>query len=178
MRKLAPAFVLSSLVALASGSAFALGDMNKNKKSPNADAATPQSSNTATRSDMAPPPNAGTERSGASASNSHSGNSGYLASGKKDNRAACRNLKPADAAWAQNDCNSVTNGTSAAATGSGTSGASTGAAATPSSGARLSGGASSPGAGASGASGSGASGSSGAGGSSGSSSSASGGSGG
>ena len=35
MRKLAPAFLLSSIVAL-SGSAYALGDMNKNKQAPRA----------------------------------------------------------------------------------------------------------------------------------------------
>ena len=34
MRKLAPAFVLTTIVALSSGSALALGDMNKNKKAP------------------------------------------------------------------------------------------------------------------------------------------------
>src|SRR5438552_13057175 len=32
MRKLAPAFILTTIVALASGSALALGDMNKHKK--------------------------------------------------------------------------------------------------------------------------------------------------
>lgn len=34
MRKIAPAFVLTTLVALSSGSALALGDMNKNKNAP------------------------------------------------------------------------------------------------------------------------------------------------
>ena len=34
MRKLAPAFVMTTIVALASGSAFALGDMHKDKKAP------------------------------------------------------------------------------------------------------------------------------------------------
>lgn len=34
MRKLAPAFVLTTIVALSSGSALALGDMNKNKNAP------------------------------------------------------------------------------------------------------------------------------------------------
>ena len=42
MRKLVPAFVLTSIVALASGSALALGDMNKNK--PKAQTAPPSSS--------------------------------------------------------------------------------------------------------------------------------------
>ena len=37
MRKLAPAFVMTTIVALASGSAFALGDMHKDKKAPKAD---------------------------------------------------------------------------------------------------------------------------------------------
>ena len=36
MRKLAPAFILTTLVAFSSGSAFALGDMNKSKKAPTA----------------------------------------------------------------------------------------------------------------------------------------------
>ena len=40
MRKLAPAFILTSIVALASGSAFALGDMKKNKNSPHTDTTT------------------------------------------------------------------------------------------------------------------------------------------
>src|SRR6187401_2628344 len=34
MRKIAPAFILTTLVAFSSGSAFALGDANKNKKAP------------------------------------------------------------------------------------------------------------------------------------------------
>ena len=36
MRKLAPAFILTTIVAFSSGSALALGDMNKSKKAPTA----------------------------------------------------------------------------------------------------------------------------------------------
>ena len=46
MRKLAPAFILTTAVAFASGSAFALGDMNKNKRSAEGEAATQQSAGT------------------------------------------------------------------------------------------------------------------------------------
>ncbi len=42
MRKLAPAFILASIVALSSGTAFAFGDMNKTKKTSAADTASTQ----------------------------------------------------------------------------------------------------------------------------------------
>lgn len=42
MRKLGPAFILTTLVALASSPAFALGDKNKNKDAPRADATATQ----------------------------------------------------------------------------------------------------------------------------------------
>ena len=43
MRKLAPAFVMTTFIALASGSALALGDMHKDKKAPKTDTTTPSS---------------------------------------------------------------------------------------------------------------------------------------
>ena len=46
MRKLAPAFVLTTIVALSSGSALALGDMNKNKSSPKPDVTAPADART------------------------------------------------------------------------------------------------------------------------------------
>ena len=46
MRKLAPAFILSSIIALASGSALALGDMNKNKQAPKSPDTTQSSNST------------------------------------------------------------------------------------------------------------------------------------
>jgi hypothetical protein len=57
MRKLAPAFILTSIVALASSSALAFGDMNKNKKSPSAEttpATTPSSGSTYNTQPAAP----------------------------------------------------------------------------------------------------------------------------
>ena len=43
MRKLAPAFVMTTFIALASGSALALGDMHKDKKAPKTDTTTSSS---------------------------------------------------------------------------------------------------------------------------------------
>lgn len=43
MRKLAPAFLVTTIVALASGSALAFGDMNKSKKAPDTTTSTPRS---------------------------------------------------------------------------------------------------------------------------------------
>ena len=57
MRKLAPAFILTSIVALASSSALAFGDMNKNKKSPSTEtttATTPSSGSTYNTQPAAP----------------------------------------------------------------------------------------------------------------------------
>lgn len=58
MRNLAPAFILTSIVALASGSALALGDMNKSRKGPSAESTsqvtTPASSPSYTTPSSAP----------------------------------------------------------------------------------------------------------------------------
>src|SRR6478752_3559195 len=55
MRKLAPAFIVTSIIALASGSALAMGDLHKDKKAPKADTST-TSSTTAGTSANTPAP--------------------------------------------------------------------------------------------------------------------------
>ena len=85
MRKLAPAFILTSIIALASGSALALGDMKKDKKSPTADT-------TATQSTTAK---------------------------ANPNPDKCKNLKPTDPAYAQNNCGGGDSGSTAGSPGAG-----------------------------------------------------------
>lgn len=68
MRKLAPVFVLTSIVALTSGSALALGDRNKEKKSPNADTTATQSSTYSSPSSSSASNPSGTSSSGMSGS--------------------------------------------------------------------------------------------------------------
>lgn len=105
MRKIAPAFVLSALVALTSGSALALGDRNKEKKSPNADT------------------------TAATQSYSSGSTSGAMAS--RENPAdKCAGLQPTDRKWQENNCASRGGGDGASAGASpGAAGGSSGSAA-------------------------------------------------
>lgn len=88
MRKLAPVFVLTSIVALTSGSALALGDRNKEKKSPNADTTAIQGSTYSTPS-----------------SSSASGSA--VSSVAKSNKEACKGLSKSDPAYAANQCDQL-----------------------------------------------------------------------
>jgi hypothetical protein len=73
MRKLAPVFVLTSIVALTSGSALALGDRNKEKKSPNADTTATQSSTYGSPSSSSPSRSTSSGMSGSSSTTSSAG---------------------------------------------------------------------------------------------------------
>lgn len=137
MRKLAPAFILTTIVALSSGSALALGDMNKSKKAPSASTATttdavspaektytsptnPASNNAATDTGMGgatsrSSPNTGTAPMSPT-SNSVS-SSGHDATVATDNMAVnrprkwsakdCQGLATTDPIYKSNHCGSV-----------------------------------------------------------------------
>lgn len=106
MRKLAPAFILTSIVALSSGAAFAFGDMNKTKKTTTADTAVstqaaPKASDETTKpTDPAKPnPAMPSPTNTPAASGSVATTNGSLA--KFD---ACKGLTPTDAAYKANKC--------------------------------------------------------------------------
>jgi hypothetical protein len=110
MRKLAPVFVLTSIVALTSGSALALGDRNKEKKSPNADTTTATQSSTyssgasATGSSKAD----GTHGSTVSGTALDKPTDGAaVSSTASSNKAACKGLAKSDPAYAANQCDQV-----------------------------------------------------------------------
>ena len=129
MHKLAPALI-ASFVALASGSALALGDRNKDKAARNDSAATYSSGTTAT---SPPAVTQGTttgaaatsanQPSGTQASNSHSGNSGVMA-GTSDavtdaqRKDACKDLSKSDPKWIKHRCDMLASATGSS-TGSG-----------------------------------------------------------
>lgn len=135
MRKIAPAFVLSAIVAFASGSALALGDKAKEKKSSNTAATQQAGTLSGTGTTASTNPNASTTGTvGAQASGGNVTASAPMTS-KRDK---CINLKPTDAKWAQFDCGA---GDGAAAAGS-SAGASAGTGGDAGSGASASGGSS------------------------------------
>ena len=126
MRKLAPAFILSSIVALASGSALALGDMNKNKKAANTDAAVstsqpvttspadktytaptnPSTGGAATASDTGKggASGVGPNTTGAEGSSASTAMNSTTPDAKAAMKAACKGLTPNEAAYQQNKC--------------------------------------------------------------------------
>ena len=119
MRKIAPAFILTSIVALTSGSALALGDMNKDKKSPNAGVTSTQSATAQTDKNYpaatSPANNEarvsgnGTSAApvGTGASTSMSGNTAATTahgSDKHAQKAACKGLTASEAAYTQHKC--------------------------------------------------------------------------
>lgn len=105
MRKLAPAFILTSIVALASGTAFAFGDMNKTKKTTSADTASTQAAPRASDETTKPTDPAKPNPAMPSSSNS-AATSGSIAAtnGSTAMPEACKGLTPADAAWKANKC--------------------------------------------------------------------------
>lgn len=114
MRKLAPVFVLTSIVALTSGSALALGDRNKEKKSPNADTTTATQGSTyssgATASGSSKPDGThGSTVSGTALDKPTEG--ATVSSTAKGNKAACKGLAKSDPAYAANQCDSVSGAT-------------------------------------------------------------------
>ena len=130
MRKIAPAFILTSIIALGSGSALALGDMNKNKKSPTAEVTSTQSATTSPADKTYTAPT--NPSSGGAATASDTGKGGATADGgkpamgasvdsstsvastsgaattdktaKKAMKEACRGLTASDARYQQNKC--------------------------------------------------------------------------
>jgi hypothetical protein len=107
MRKLAPVFILTSIVALTSGSALALGDRNKDKKSPTAGTVATQSS-TASPSGSASTSSTGAGMSGSASTNGSS----------KSDKAACKGLAKTDPAYAANQCDKMDESAKQASTGS------------------------------------------------------------
>ena len=110
MRKLAPVFVLTSIVALTRGSALALGDRNKEKKSPNADTTTATQGSTyssgAAASGSAKAD--GTHGSTVSSTALDKPTSGAtVSSTARGNKAACKGLAKSDPAYAANQCDQV-----------------------------------------------------------------------
>ena len=162
MRKIGPAFVLSAIVALTSGSALALGDKAKEKKSSTASTPAvtqPAGTLSGTATTTATAPNASTHGTvGAQASTGvasstnsanvspapSSTNSTIVASAdkpmvkdkaKNPNRDKCINLKPTDPKWAQHDCGAGGDGgSSAGSAGSGAAGGAAGSSSGSSSG--------------------------------------------
>lgn len=126
MRKLAPVFVLTSIVALTSGSALALGDRNKDRKSPNADT-------TATQSSTYSSPSGSASTNGASKADSTHGatvsstakdkptDGATVSSVAKSNKEACKGLAKSDPAYAANQCDKLDKSAKQASAGSGTS---------------------------------------------------------
>jgi hypothetical protein len=110
MRKLAPAFVVTSIIALASGSALAMGDM-KHKKTDANTSATP--STTSTAGDK------GANSSLETSSGSMAGSSGASPSTGKSDK--CAGLKSTDAKWAANKCDTTLSGTSSSSNDTSTS---------------------------------------------------------
>lgn len=105
MRKLAPAVILTSIVALSSGTAFAFGDMNKTKKNTAADTVSTQAAPKA--SDETTKPSNPAKASPAMPSSKNStaaGGSVAAASGASAMPEACKGLNPGDPAWKANNC--------------------------------------------------------------------------
>lgn len=134
MRKLAPVFVLTSIVALTSGSALALGDRNKEKRSPNADTTATQSSTYSSPSGSASSASSpssssssgmsGSASSGASANGATKADSTHgatvsstakdkptdgstVSSVAKSDKEACKGLAKSDPAYAANQCDAL-----------------------------------------------------------------------
>lgn len=119
MRKLVPAFILTSIVALSSGTAFAFGDMNKSKKTTTADTvstqAAPRASDETTKPTNPAQPNPAAAANSTAASGSIGATNGSTAAtnGSTALSDACKGLTPSDAAWKANKCG--TDGDSATA---------------------------------------------------------------
>lgn len=114
MRKLAPAFILTSIVALSSGTAFAFGDMNKSKKTTSADTVSTQAAPKAS-DETTKPTNPAQPNPAMPAATNSAASSGSVAStnGSTAMSAECKGLTPSDAAWKANKCG--TDGDSATA---------------------------------------------------------------
>lgn len=108
MRKLAPAVILTSILALSSGAAFAFGDMNKTKKTTAADTASSQAVPTASDATSKPTDPAQPHPAMPSATNSTAATGSVAAtSGSTTMSEACKGLTPRDAAWKANDCSAA-----------------------------------------------------------------------
>ena len=114
MRKLAPAFILTSIVALSSGTAFAFGDMNKSKKTTSADTVSTQAAPKAS-DETTKPTNPAQPNPAMPASTNSPAASGSVAAtnGSTAMSAECKGLAPGDAAYKANKCG--TDGDSATA---------------------------------------------------------------
>lgn len=120
MRKLAPVFVLTSIVALTSGSALALGDRNKEKKSPNADTTTAAQSSTYSSGAAAN----GSSKAGTTHGSTVSGTAldkptdgATVSTTARSNKAACKGLAKSDPAYAANQCDQPNAGATQASPG-------------------------------------------------------------
>ncbi len=115
MRKLAPALILTSIVALSSGTAFAFGDMNKTKKTTAADTVSTQSAPPRASDETTKPTNPAQPNAAMPASPNSTAASGSIAATNGSNTMsdACKGLTPSDAAWKANKCG--TDGDSATA---------------------------------------------------------------
>jgi hypothetical protein len=119
MRKLVPAFVLTSIVALSSGAAFAFGDMNKAKKTTSADVAATQTAPKASDETTKPSDPAQPNPAMPSASNSAAVSGSVAATnGATAMPEACKGLTPNDEAWKANNCGVDGGSTAAPATSS------------------------------------------------------------
>jgi hypothetical protein len=116
MRKLAPAFILTSIVALSGGTAFAFGDMNKSKKTTSADTVSTQAAAPKASDETTKPTNPAQPNPAMPASTDSTAASGSVAATNGSSTAmsdACKGLTPGDAAWKANKCG--TDGDSATA---------------------------------------------------------------
>lgn len=105
MRKLAPAFILTSIVALSSGAAFAFGDMNKTKKTTTADTASTQTAPKASDETTKPTDPAKANPAMPSSANSTAASGSVAATnGSLAKPDACKGLAPTDAAFKANKC--------------------------------------------------------------------------
>ena len=136
MRKLAPAFVLTTIVALSSGSALALGDMNKNKNAPAAtkpDVTAPADARTngaATPKDVGPAGVSGNAATPPAVSSSGTMSNETVAVDKSRKGFNCEGIATTDPLYKTHNCGATKGGPGA----SGGDGGSAGAAGSSSSG--------------------------------------------
>lgn len=120
MRKLAPAFILTSIVALSSGTAFAFGDMNKTKKATAADTASTQTAPRASDETTKPTDPAKANPAMPSSANSPAASGSVAAPSPSATMTdACKDLSPSDAAWKANNCSADGGSTTAPPTAQG-----------------------------------------------------------
>jgi hypothetical protein len=119
MRKLAPAVILTSIVALSSGAAFAFGDMNKTKKTTTPDTASTQTAPKASDETTKPTDPAKANPAMPSSANSAASGSVAAPSPSASLSDACKGLTPSDAAWKANNCSADGGSTSAPPTAQG-----------------------------------------------------------